>query len=232
MSIDASRIRAGREMNLDWSVVWDARWLLLNGAGVTIALAVATMLLAVPLGLAVALLRDVPSWPVRALATAYVELFRSTPLILQIYWAFYVMPVVFGITLSPIETALTGLVLNVGAYNAETFRAGIASIRAGQRHAALALGMTRAQAFRVVVLPQAVRRVAPALATTWVSLFKDTSLVSIIAVADLSYVALQLRAQTYRVFEFVTAMAALYWLMGYPQALLVDWLNRRFKVTE
>ncbi len=219
-------------MQLDWTVVWEARWLLLEGAGVTIALAVTTMALAIPLGLVAALLRDSASRPVRAVTTAYVEIFRSTPLLLQIYWAFYVMPVAFGIVLSPIETALIGLVLNVGAYNAETFRAGIRSIRLGQRQAALALGMTRAQAFRVVVLPQALRRVLPALATTWVSLFKDTSLVSIIAVADLSYVALQLRAQTFRVFEFVTAMAALYWLMGYPQALLVDWLNRRFRVSE
>ena len=72
----------------------------------------------------------------------------------------------------------------------------------------------------------------PSLATTWVSLFKDTSLVSIIAVYDLSYAAMQLRAQTYRVFEFLTAMAGLYWLMGYPQAKLVDWINRRYEVHE
>ena len=75
-------------------------------------------------------------------------------------------------------------------------------------------------------------RVLPALATTWVSLFKDTSLVSIIAVADLSYVSLKMRAETYRILEVLTAMAALYWLMGYPQAKLVDWIHRRFKVAE
>jgi polar amino acid transport system permease protein len=223
-------------MDLDWSVVWDARGLLLEGAAMTVALAVATMALAIPLGLLAALLREARGFPgaaaVRGLTIAYVEIFRSTPLLLQIYWAFYVMPVAFGIRLSPIETGLTGLVLNVAAYNSETFRAGIQSIRVGQLRAGLALGMTSAQTFRIVVFPQALRRVLPALATTWVSLFKDTSLVSIIAVADLSYVALQLRAQTFRVFEFVTAMAALYWLMGYPQALVVDWLNRRFKVTE
>ena len=219
-------------MTLDWPVVWEHRTALLEGAAVTIGLAVTTMLIALPLGLAVAVLRDLPWRPVGLLSTAYVELFRSTPLILQIYWAFYVMPVVLGLRLDAISTGLLGLVLNVGAYNSETFRAGLRSIRAGQRHAGLALGMSPTQVFRVVLLPQAVRRVLPALASTWVSLFKDTSLVSVIAVGDLSYTALQLRSQTYRVFEFLTAMAALYWLMGYPQAKLVDWIDRRFKVTE
>ena len=83
-----------------------------------------------------------------------------------------------------------------------------------------------------IVLPQAAMRVLPALASTWVSLFKDTSLVSVIAVADLSYVSLQIRAQTYRILEVLTAMAAIYWLMGYPQAKLVDWIHRRYKVVE
>ena len=83
-----------------------------------------------------------------------------------------------------------------------------------------------------MVLPQALMRVLPALASTWVSLFKDTSLVSIISVAELSYVALQLRAETYRILEVLTAMAVLYWLMGYPQAKLVDYIHRRYKVAE
>jgi His/Glu/Gln/Arg/opine family amino acid ABC transporter permease subunit len=219
-------------MTLDWSVVWENRAALLEGAAVTIGLAVTTMLIALPLGLAVAVLRESRFRPIGLASTAYVELFRSTPLILQIYWAFYVMPVVLGLRLDAVSTGLLGLVLNVGAYNSETFRAGLRSIRAGQRNAGLALGMSRFQTFRVVVFPQALRRVLPALASTWVSLFKDTSLVSVIAVGDLSYTALQLRSQTYRVFEFLTAMAALYWIMGYPQAKLVDWIYRRFKVTE
>jgi polar amino acid transport system permease protein len=92
--------------------------------------------------------------------------------------------------------------------------------------------MSRGQAIRRVVLPQAVRRILPVLASTWVSLFKDTSLVSVIAVTELAYVAMQIRAQTFRVLEMLTAMAAIYWLLGYPQAKLVDWIQRRFAVTE
>src|SRR2546428_564717 len=96
----------------------------------------------------------------------------------------------------------------------------------------MAIGMSRTQAVRRIVLPQAVRRILPVLASTWVSLFKDTSLVSVIAVTELAYVAMQIRAQTFRVLEMLTAMAAIYWLLGYPQAKLVDWIQRRYAVTE
>ena len=96
----------------------------------------------------------------------------------------------------------------------------------------MALGMSRAQALRRVVAPQALRRITPVLASTWVSLFKDTSLVSVIAVTELAYVSMQIRAQTFRVLEMLTAMAAIYWLLGYPQAKLVDWIQRRYAVTE
>jgi His/Glu/Gln/Arg/opine family amino acid ABC transporter permease subunit len=219
-------------MNLDWSVVWIHRQQFLDGALMTIALTVLTMAIAVPGGLLLALLRLSPLVPIRTLATWFVEFFRATPLILQIYWAFYVLPATFDIRISEFATGLLGLSLNVSAFNSETFRAGIISVRIGQTNAGLALGMSRAQVFTRIVLPQAMMRVLPALANTWVSLFKDTSLVSTIAIAELSYVSLQLRAQTFRFLEILTAMAAIYWLMGYPQAKFADWIHRRFKVQE
>ena len=219
-------------MTLDWSVVWDNRDRLLAGAGMTVVLAVVTMALALPGGLILAFLRLSPYRVVRGAATGFVEFFRATPLILQIYWVFYVMPSAFDIRLSEFATALLGLSLNVSSFNSETFRAGILSIRPGQWNAGLALGMTKLQVMRKIVLPQAVMRVLPALASTWVSLFKDTSLVSIIAVADLSYVALKVRSESYRILEVLTAMAVLYCIMGYPQAKLADWVHRKLKVTE
>ena len=219
-------------MTFDWPVVWGNLPLLLQGAVTTVVLTVVTMALAIPGGLLLAGLRMAPLAPLRLAATAFVEFFRATPLILQLYWAFYVLPAFFDVRFSEWTTALVGLVCNISSFNSETFRAGITSIRQGQWNAGLALGMSRPQVFFRIVLPQAVMRVLPALASTWVSLFKDTSLVSVIAVADLSYVALKLRAETYRILEILTAMAALYWLMGYPQAKLVDWIHRRFRVVE
>jgi polar amino acid transport system permease protein len=219
-------------VTLDWSPVWDNRDRLLAGAGMTVVLAAVTMALALPGGLILAFLRLSPYRVVRGAATGFVEFFRATPLILQIYWVFYVMPSAFDIRLSEFATALLGLGLNVSSFNSETFRAGILSIRPGQWNAGLALGMTKLQVMRKIVLPQAVMRVLPALASTWVSLFKDTSLVSIIAVADLSYVALKVRSESYRILEVLTAMAAIYCVMGYPQAKLADWVHRKLKVTE
>jgi len=220
-------------VTFDWSVVWQHRDTLVAGTATTIFLTVATMAIAVPCGIVVAVLRLYGPAPVRGLATAYVELFRNLPLILVVFWAFYVVPILTGLGgLSPLATGLAALALNVTAYNAETFRAGINSIRRGQVEAAMALGMSRVQALRRVIVPQAVRRITPVLASTWVSLFKDTSLVSVIAVSELAYAAMQVRAQTFRVLEMLTAMAAIYWLLGYPQAKLVDWIQRKYAVTE
>jgi polar amino acid transport system permease protein len=219
-------------MTFDWSVIWTHRAALLEGAALTVGLTVLTMLLAVPGGIVLALMRLSPNKLLQSASLAFVEFFRNLPLILVIYWAFYVMPMAFDVQFSAITTALVALVLNVAAYNAETFRAGINSIRKGQMEAALAMGMSRRQAMFKVVIPQAGRRILPVMASTWISLFKDTSLVSVIAVSELAYTAMQIRAQTFRVLEMLTAMAVLYWLMGYPQAKLVDWIHRKYGVKE
>jgi polar amino acid transport system permease protein len=219
-------------MNFDWSVVWRNADTLVEGTELTILLAVTTMAIAIPGGILLALMRLSGVRVLASTSACFVELFRNLPLILVIYTAYYVLPVAIGLSFSPITTAIVALSLNVSAYNGETFRAGIASIRQGQSEAAYALGMTRWQATREIVLPQAVRRVLPVLASTWVSLFKDTSLVSVISVGELAYTSMRIRAQTYRVLEMLTAMAAIYWLLGYPQAKLVDWINRRYAVNE
>ncbi len=219
-------------MNYDWSVVWQYRQMLLDGIGITILLTVLTMLVAVPGGILLALMRlsSMP-WLARG-STAFVELFRNLPLILVVYWAFYVMPMVSGIEFSAFNTGLLALCLNVSAYNSETFRAGIQSIRKGQAEAAVALGFSNTQAMFKIILPQAWRRVLPVLASTWVALFKDTSLVSVIAVGELAHASMTIRSQTFRVLEMLTAMAVIYWMLGYPQAKLVDWIREKYKVNE
>jgi polar amino acid transport system permease protein len=219
-------------MNLDWNIVWVHRYDLLHGAGLTVLLTVLTMVVAVPAGILLALMRLSKSKVLSGASQVFVEFFRNLPLILVVYWAFYVMPVFLHIEFSAFTTGLVALCLNVSAYNAETFRAGINSIRKGQMEAAIAVGMSRWQAMKKVVIPQAWRRVLPVLASTWVSLFKDTSLVSVIAVGELAHVALQIRSSSFRVLEMLTAMAVIYWLMGYPQAKLVDWIHRKYGVKE
>src|SRR6185436_9259285 len=141
---------SGCLMSFDWSVVWEHRDKFLAGTWMTILLTVSTMAIALPGGLVLALLR-LSRWRlVRGFATGFVEFFRATPLILQVYWVFYVLPATFGILLPDVATGLVALSLNVSSFNSETFRAGIVSIRQGQWNAGLALGMSRAQVFRQI----------------------------------------------------------------------------------
>jgi len=124
------------------------------------------------------------------------------------------------------------LTLNVAAFIAEVYRAGITSIPVGQAQAALALGMTRSQLYRRVLLPQAVARVIPPLGSYWVSLFKDTSLLAVIGVAELMYQGRLVATDTYRPLEILTGVAIIYYVLAYPQALAVNFLYRRFHVQE
>jgi His/Glu/Gln/Arg/opine family amino acid ABC transporter permease subunit len=219
-------------MKYDWGVIWQYREQLAEGVMITVLLTVITMAAAIPGGIAVMMLRQAKIKPLNWLGTVFVEFFRNLPLILLIYWAFYVLPILVEWTVSAFATGVIALALAISAYNAETFRAGVNSIRKGQSDAALALGMSRWQVMYKVILPQAVRRILPVLASTWVSLFKDTSLVSVIAVGELAYTSMQIRSQTFRILEMLTAMAVIYWCLGYPQAKLVDWIHRKYGVKE
>jgi polar amino acid transport system permease protein len=153
-------------------------------------------------------------------------------LLAQILWIFYSLALLTGITLSAFVAGVLALALNIGAFVAEIFRSGIQSIDKGQREAALAIGMTGAEAMRRVVLPQAIRHVIPPLGSTWVSTFKDSSLVSIIGVPELLFRAQVVSIETYRPVEIFTVLALTYFLLTYPQSRLVDLLYNRFRVHE
>ena len=220
-------------MSFDWSVIWQHRDALVAATATTILLTVLTMAIAVPCGIVVAVLRLYAWTPVRALATAYVELFRNLPLILVVFWAFYVLPILTGLGLSPLATGLAALALNVTAYNAETFRAGINSIRRGQvgggdgaGHEPDAGAAPRGRAAGAAPHPAGAGEHLGVAVQGHVA-----------GVGDRGQRARLRRRCRFarrpiRVLEMLTAMAAIYWLLGYPQAKLVDWIQRRFAVTE
>lgn len=217
----------------DWSVVWSNLPTLLNGLGMTILLAVIGMALSLIGGLFLALLRrSRPSGMIRHATTAYIEFFRTTPFLVQLFWIFYGLPVIFHLRLSPFWSGIVALALNVSAFNAEIFRAGIDSIGQAQVHAGLALGMSRVQVLQRIVLPQALRRVIPPLGSQWVSMFKDTSLLAFVNVHELTYRGLIIRANTFKELEVMTALIGIYLLVSYPQAKLSDLLYRRLKTLE
>ena len=158
----------------------------LGGLGVTIVIAVLSMAAGAALGLLLATLRIAHVRVLGTLAAAFIDLFRTTPGLTQVLWVVYVIPIMIGYTPPAFWAGWLALTLNLSAFMAEIFRAGIESVSRGQWEAAGALGMSRRKIYERVVLPQALRRVIPPTASTWVSLFRDTSILSLVGVAELS----------------------------------------------
>jgi polar amino acid transport system substrate-binding protein len=200
--------------------------LLLQGAPMTLLISVLGMVLAIAFGLMLALINLYAPQPLAWMARAYVELFRGTPLLIQLYLIFYGLPNI-GIRLSPIVAAVVGLGLNYAAYEAENYRAGIQAIPRGQMEAALSLGMTRAQSLRHVIVPQAMRLVIPPVTNDFIALFKDSSIVSVITMVELTKVYGQLAATYYDYIGAGILTAAIYFLMGLPFVRLARWAENR-----
>jgi His/Glu/Gln/Arg/opine family amino acid ABC transporter permease subunit len=215
-----------------FDVVFEHLPFLLQGLGWTCAATVLAMMVGLVVGLIVALMRLSPWRLLRLPANVFTEVFRTTPLLMQIVWVFTVLPLTTGIMLTPFFSGLVALGLNVAAFMAEIYRAGITSVGLGQTQAALALGMTRPQAMRRIILPQAIRRVIPPTASMWVALFKDTSLLAAIGVTEMMYQARYLAADTFRPLEIFTVTALIYLLLTYPQSLFVNGLFKKLQVRE
>ena len=145
---------------------------LLQGAGLTLLVSIASLCIGMCLGLIVALLRMSTISPIKFAAGLYIDIFRSTPLLAQLMWIFFALPIVTGITLSPFYTGTIGLGLYSGSYLAEVYRSGILAIPQGQWHASRAIGMNTAQLLRRIILPQAVWRVLPPMASMWISILR------------------------------------------------------------
>ena len=182
---------------------------LLRGARVTILVALGGSALAIVTAVLAALARLYGPRPLRWLAVAYIELFRGTSALVQLFWLFFVLPH-FGITLEPMPVAILALGLNVGAYGAEVVRGAIGAVAPGQWEAAVALNMTRAQMLRRVVLPQAFVAMIPPWGNLLIELLKATSLVSLITLADLSFKAQQLNQNTLRTVEVFGLVLLMY----------------------
>jgi len=200
--------------------------LLLQGAPMTLLISILGMALAIALGLMLALINLYAPQPFAWLARAYVEVFRGTPLLIQLYLIFYGLPNI-GIRLSPIIAAVVGLGLNYAAYEAENYRAGIQAIPRGQMEAALSLGMTRGQSLRYVIVPQAMRLVIPPVTNDFIALFKDSSIVSVITMVELTKVYGQLASTYYDYIGAGILTAAIYFLMGLPFVRLARWAENR-----
>jgi polar amino acid transport system substrate-binding protein len=202
--------------------------LLLRGAVTTVELSVLAMALAVLAGLVVVLLRLYGIAPLRWLARAYVEVIRGTPLLIQLFLIYYGLPEI-GIRLNAFLAAILGLGLNYAASEAENYRAGIESIPHGQMEAAHALGMNRWQTLQHIVLPQALRVVIPPVTNDFIAMFKDSSIVSVITMVELTKVYGMLAMSTYDYIGLGLMTAGIYFALSYPASIFAGRLERKLR---
>ncbi|WP_459614405.1 ectoine/hydroxyectoine ABC transporter permease subunit EhuC [Bordetella sp. 2513F-2] len=202
---------------------------LLEGLGVTLQITAGAAALAVPLALAAGLARLSRHAPVRAVATVYVEIFRGTSALVQLFWFYYVLPM-FGLRLPALLVAIVVLAANAGAYGAEVVRGAILAVPGGQREAAVALNMTAGQVMRRIVLPQAFPAMLPPAGNLLIELLKNTALVSLITITDLTFRGQLLRSETLRTTEIFLAVLLLYFVVALLITAGIRMLERRFRV--
>ena len=214
----------------DWDYAAEALPLLAQASLITLQATVLGFLVALSVGLLFAIGRMAgPRW-LRMCVTGIVEFIRSTPLLIQIFFLYYVMPE-FGVTMDAMPTGVLALGLHYGAYCSEVYRAGLSNVPKGQWEASIALNLSPWTTFKNVILPQAIPPVVPALGNYLVALFKETPLLSVIAVLELMQTAKILGSETFRYVEPITLVGAFFLVFSLVSAALIrrveQWLNKR-----
>jgi polar amino acid transport system permease protein len=218
-------------MMFDWAFAWEIMPDLLRALRITAAATFLGMLLASVLGLVWAMLRRSPVRAVSRTVAWVVEFIRSTPILVQIYFLFYMLPET-GFSLSPMTTGIIALGLHYSSYLAEVYRAGIESVPKGQWEAARALNLTTAQTWRHVVLPQAIPPIIPAMGNYLVAMFKDTPMLSAITVLELLQTAKIIGSESFRYLEPLTLVGGFFLVLSLIAARGVRWAEHRFKLQE
>lgn len=219
-------------MHFNFDLVVNSFPLLLVGAGVTIKITARSVALGVVIGLFVGIARISRIKLLRVLAAIYVDFFRGTPLLVQIFLVYFALPVITGQRVDPFVAAIGSCGINSGAYVAEIFRAGIQSIDKGQMEAGRSLGMTWVQTMRYIIVPQAFKRVIPPLGNEFIALLKDSSLVSVIGFEELTRRGQLIIAKTYGSLEIWLSVAVIYLAMTLTISRFVAYLERRYKTDD
>lgn len=213
--------------NLDFGVVWKYRTTLLSGLLMTVFYTLGGVCVGYPLGVFLAILARSRLIAIRAIVVAYVEFWRNTPLLVQLFWIHFALPLITGVSLTTAQSGFVALTANIGAYYCEVARAGINAISNGQWDAARALGLRSLPTWRLVILPQAFRIVIPPSTNLILSIFKATSILSILGIGELMRETVRLSNFTFRVVEFYTITAFLYLVIGIAVAMLSRRLEQR-----
>ncbi|MER8384126.1 amino acid ABC transporter permease [Mesorhizobium sp. M1380] len=214
-------------MTYDFAVVLKFQHALLLGLWMTIKLTLICVVIGCALGFVVALARTSKNPLLRGVSSVYVEFFRGTPVLIQLFWIFFCLPLLLGVELSNLTSGVIALSLYMGAITSETFRASLRSVGREQLDACVALGLSPWTRTTSVILPQAVLRAAPTLLSNVVSLFKESALVSAVGMADLMFVGQNISNNTARPVEVLTVVALIYFVIAFPLTRAVTVLEQR-----
>ncbi len=214
-------------MDIDLSPLTENWRYLLDGLGLTLLLSLLTLVGSAVAGLALALGRLYGPRGLRWLIVFYIDSMRAIPVLVVLVWVYFAVPILTGITAPPFWAALVALVMQLAAYVAEAVRAGIESVRPGQVRAGLALGMSRLQILRTILLPQALVRMLPAIGSLVSITIKDTAIATVIAVPELMKRAETVAGQSYRPIEVYTVVMLAYFLILFPSTRVIDALYKR-----
>ena len=210
-----------------WDVIWNNLDFLMSGLQMTLFISAISLVFALVGGLILALF-DLSKFAVlRGLSLALGEIIRNTPILVQLLWVYYVLPIVFSIRVSALAGIVVGLSLYMAAFISEVYRAGIQAVPKGHREAAQVLGLTPAQSFMRIVLPQAIRMTLPPLASNFVQLIKFSSLGAVISVSEITRRGMELSSSTFRPLEIFTFIAVVYFFICWPLAMAIRiWESR------
>lgn len=199
-----------------WDVIPANIDFLMSGVGMTLLISALTLVIATVAGMLIAALAASRFWPARAVATGFGEIIRNTPILVQLLWVYYVLPILLGIRMDALTACIVGLSIYSSAFIAEVFRAGIQAVPAGHREAAQVLGLSPLQSFVRIVMPQAVRTVLPPLAANFVQLIKYSSLAAVISVGEITRRGMELSSSTFRPLEIFSFIGIVYFVICWP----------------
>lgn len=217
-------------MQFEWSAIWPAIPILLEGAKLTLWISVLGLLGGLIIGVIAGFARAYGGWLSRNIALVFIELIRGTPIVVQVMFIYFALPMMMPVRIDPFTAAVVTIMINSGAYIAEITRGAVLSIHNGFREAGLALGLSKRDTLRYVIAPLALRRMLPPLGNQWIVSIKDTSLFIVIGVAELTRQGQEIIADNFRAMEIWSAVAVIYLIITLALSFVLRRLERKLKI--
>ncbi|PLR33046.1 glutamine ABC transporter permease GlnP [Chimaeribacter californicus] len=217
-------------MQFEWSAIWPALPILLEGAKMTLWISVLGLLGGLIIGVIAGFARAYGGWLSSHIALVFIELIRGTPIVVQVMFIYFALPMMIPVRIDPFSAAVVTIIINSGAYIAEITRGAVLSIHNGFREAGLALGLSKRDTLRYVIAPLALRRMLPPLGNQWIVSIKDTSLFIVIGVAELTRQGQEIIAGNFRAMEIWTAVAVIYLIITLALSFILRRLERKLKI--